>query len=169
MEDSLLRWALRPRQIGSGWSRASLSAVKVSHVISLGAKGSPIPAPSCLSWLRHLSNSQLFLSAAVQKEIEDPQVLQAEVVRVVTDADTSHLPAWGQKCVLRIVRGSQCSLHSEKKIKWNKVNLYVYWCICWPSFNPIYAGGKYCSLVFTSLCNMFVTSYVTSYYCANLY
>lgn len=91
MEDSLLWWALRPRQIGSGWSRASLSAVKVSPVISLGAKGSPVPAPSCLSWLRHLSNSQLFLSCAVQKEIEDPQLLQAEVVSTDTVADSTEV------------------------------------------------------------------------------
>lgn len=56
MEDSLLWWALRPRQIGSRWSRVSLSAVKVSLVISLGVWGSAFPALSCLPWFRHLSD-----------------------------------------------------------------------------------------------------------------
>lgn len=46
---SLLWWALRARRIGSGWNRESLSAVKVSHFISSGAKGSAVPAPSRLS------------------------------------------------------------------------------------------------------------------------
>lgn len=40
--------------------------------------------PSCLSW--HLWNSQLFLSCAVQKEIEDLQLSQAAVESVDTDS-----------------------------------------------------------------------------------
>lgn len=61
MDDSLLWWVLRHSQIGSGWSRASFSAVLVSRIITLGAWGGWGGVSSCCfilpsSRFRHLSD-----------------------------------------------------------------------------------------------------------------
>lgn len=83
IDDSLRRWVLRHSQIGSGWSRASLSAVSVSRVITLGMWG----VSGCCSILPFPDSDicqifQLRLLCAVQRETEDLWSVQAEVAIV---------------------------------------------------------------------------------------
>lgn len=86
-EDSLLRRALRPRQIGGGWSGAFHSAVKVSYVITLGAKGGHLFLPSPAA--HDLDICQIpnyFAFRTVQEKIETPHIFQPQALNTDTDA-----------------------------------------------------------------------------------